>query len=149
MATTGNRKDPYRGFNFRVEIDNITVGAFSDVSGRSSDGDIVEFCDAARQLHIRKLTGLRKFSNITLKRGYTDNRELWNWRNNIVDSIPDRRDGTIVLMDEERNDVLRWEFEGGWIHKIDGPTFNTKGNDVAIESVELVVESLILKEAAV
>jgi hypothetical protein len=63
MATTGNRKDPYRGFNFRVEIDNITVGAFSDVSGLSSDGDTVEFCDAARQLHIRKLTGLRKFSN--------------------------------------------------------------------------------------
>ncbi|PYJ68123.1 MAG: phage tail protein [Verrucomicrobia bacterium] len=149
MATTGNRKDPYRGFNFRVEINNITVGAFSDVSGLSSDGDIVEFCDAARHLHIRKLTGLRKFSNITLKRGYTENRELWNWRNNTVNSILDRRNGTIVLMDEERNDVLHWEFEGGWPHKIDGPTFNTKGNDVAIENVELVVESLILKEASV
>ena len=148
MATTGNRKDPYRGFNFRVEINNITVGAFSDVSGLSSDGDIVEFCDATRQLRIRKLTGLRKFSNLTLKRGYTDNDELWNWRNNIVNSIPDHRNGAIVLMDEERNEVLRWEFEGGWIQKIDGPTFNTKGNDVAIESVELVVESLILKEAS-
>ena len=148
MATTGNRKDPHRSFNFRVEIDNITVGAFSDVSGLSSDGDIVEFCDATRQLRIRKLTGLRKFSNITLKRGYTDNCELWNWRNNIVNSIPDHRNGAIVLMDEERNEVLRWEFEGGWIQKIDGPTFNTKGNDVAIESVELVVESLILKEAS-
>jgi phage tail-like protein len=145
MATTGDRKDPYRGFNFRVEIDNITVGAFSDVSGLSSDGDIVEFRDAARQLHLRKLTGLRKFSSITLKRGYTDNRELWNWRNNIVEGTPDRRNGAIVLMDEERNDVLRWEFEGGWIHKIDGPTFNAKGNDVTMESVELVVESLILK----
>jgi phage tail-like protein len=145
MATTGDRKDPYRGFNFRVEIDNITVGAFSDVSGLSSDGDIVEFRDAARQLHVRKLTGLRKFSSITLKRGYTDNRELWNWRNNIVKGTPDRRNGAIVLMDEERNDVLRWEFEGGWIHKIDGPTFNAKGNDVTMESVELVVESLILK----
>jgi phage tail-like protein len=149
MATTGNRKDPYRGFNFRVEINNVTVGAFSDVSGLSSDGDIVEFCDAARQSHNRKLMGLRKFSNITLKRGYTDNGELWNWRNNIVNSIPDRRTGTIVLMDEKRNDVLRWEFEGGWIHKFDGPTLNAKGNDVAIESMELVVDGLILQEAAV
>ena len=143
---TGDRRDPYRGFNFRVEIDNITVGAFSDVSGLSSDGDIVEYRDGTdRQLHVRKLMGLRKFSNITLKRGYTDNRELWNWRNNVVNGNPDRRNGAIVLMDEERNDVLRWEFEGGWIHKIDGPTFNAKGNDVTMESVEIVIESLVLK----
>jgi phage tail-like protein len=66
----------------------------------------------------------------------------------MVNSIADRRNGTIVLVDEKRNDVLRWEFEGGWIHKIEGPTRNAKGNDVAIESVELLVESLILKEAA-
>jgi phage tail-like protein len=143
---TGDRKDPYRGFNFRVEIDNITVGAFSDVSGLSSDGDIVEYREGTdRQLHVRKLMGLRKFSNIMLKRGYTDNRELWNWRNNIVNGTPDRRNGAIVLMDEERNDMLRWEFEGGWIHKIDGPTFNAKGNDVTIESLEIVIESLALK----
>jgi phage tail-like protein len=143
---TGDRKDPYRGFNFRVEIDNIKVGAFSDVSGLSSDGDIVEYRDGTdRDLHVKKLMGLRKFSNITLKRGYTDNRELWDWRNNIVNGTPDRRNGAIVLMDEERNDVLRWEFEQGWIHKIDGPTFNAKGNDVTIESVEIVVESLSLK----
>jgi phage tail-like protein len=143
---TGERKDPFRGFNFRVEIDGITVGSFSDVSGLSSDGDVVEYRNGDDvPLHVRKLMGLRKFSNITLKRGYTDNRELWNWRNNIVNGIPDRRHGAIILMDEERKDVLRWEFEDGWIHKIDGPTLNAKGNDVSLESVEIVIESLILK----
>jgi phage tail-like protein len=145
MATTGQRKDPYRGFNFRVKIDNITVGAFSDVSGLSSDGDIVPFRDADRQLHVRKLTGLRKFSNITLKRGYTGSRELWNWYNNVVNGIPDRRNGAIVLMDEEGKDMLRWEFEGARINKIDDSTVNAKGNDRTIESLELVIESLILK----
>jgi phage tail-like protein len=143
---TGDRKDPYRGFNFRVEIDNITIGAFSDVSGLSSDGDIVEYRDGTdRQLHVRKLIGRPKFDKVTLKHGQTDNRELWNWRSNIVNGIADRRNGAIILMDEERNDVLRWEFEGGWIHKIDGPTFNAKGNDVAMETVEIVIESLTLK----
>jgi phage tail-like protein len=143
---TGDRKDPYRGFNFRVEIDGISVGSFSDVSGLSSDGDIVEYRNGDDvPLHVRKLAGLRKFSNLTLKRGYTDNRELWNWRNNIINGTPDRRNGAIVLMDEERKDVLRWEFEGGWIHKIDGPTFNAKGNDVTVESLEIVIESLTLK----
>jgi phage tail-like protein len=143
---TGERKDPFRGFNFRVEIDGITVGSFSDVSGLSSDGDVVEYRNGDDvPLSVRKLMGLRKFSNITLKRGYTDNRELWNWRNNIVNGVPDRRNGAIVLMDEEHNDALRWEFEGGWIHKIDGPTLNAKGNDVIIESLEIVIESLTLK----
>ena len=143
---TGDRKDPYRGFNFRVEIDGISVGSFSDVSGLSSDGDIVEYRNGDDvPLHVRKLAGLRKFSNLTLKRGYTDNRELWDWRNNVLNGVPDRRNGAIVLMDEQRKDVLRWEFEGGWIHKIDGPTFNAKGNDVTVESLEIVIESLTLK----
>src|SRR5262245_24335590 len=142
---TGDRKDPYRSFNFRVEIDGIAVGSFSEVSGLSSDGDVVEYRNGDDvPLHVRKLTGLRKFSNITLKRGYTQNRELWNWRNNIVNGGADRRDGSVVLMDEERKDVLRWNFTAGWIHKIDGPTFNAKGNEVGMEMMELVVESLSL-----
>jgi len=142
---TGDRKDPFRSFNFRVEIDGINVGSFSDVSGLSSDGDAVEYRNGDDvPLHVRKLMGLRKFSNITLKRGYTDNRELWTWRNNIINGVPDRRDGSIVLMDEQRKDVLRWNFTAGWIHKIDGPTFNAKGNEVGMEMVEIVVESLSL-----
>jgi len=144
---TGDRKDPYRSFNFRVEIDGIAIGSFSEVSGLSSDGDIVEYRNGDDvPLHVRKLTGLRKFSNITLKRGYTQNRELWKWRKNIVDGVTDRRDGSIVLMDEERKDVLRWNFTAGWIHKIDGPTFNAKGNEVGMEMVEIVVESLSLAD---
>jgi len=143
---TGDRNDPVRTFNFRVEIDGISVGSFSEVSGLSSDGDIVEYRNGDDvPLHVRKLMGLRKFpNNLALKRGYTDNRELWEWRNNIVNGAADRRDGSIVLMNEERQDVLRWNFTAGWIHKIDGPTFNAKGNEVAIESVEIVVESITL-----
>src|SRR6476661_1618012 len=97
---TGDRRDPFRSFNFRVEIDGIAVGSFSDVSGLSSDGDVAEYRNGD-DVPLR----LRKFSNITLKRGYTDNRELWDWRNNIVNGVADRRDGSIVLMDEERKDV--------------------------------------------
>ena len=143
---TGDRKDPYRGFNFRIEIDGISLGSFSDVSGLTSDGAIVEYRNGDDiPLHVRKMPGLNIAGPLTLKNGLTDNREFWTWRNNIINGTPDRRNGAIVLMDEARKDVLRWEFEGGWIHKIDGPTFNAKGNDVAIQSVEIVIESLTLK----
>ncbi len=143
---TGERVDPYRSFNFRIEIDNLSVGAFSECSGLSSDGDSVDYREGTDlPLSVRKLVGLRKYSNITLKRGYTQNKELWNWYTNIVNGIKDRRNGSIILMDEERKDVMRWSFENGWINKIEAPSFNASGNEVAIESVEIVHEGLTLE----
>ncbi len=138
-----DRIDPYRSFNFRVEIDGLTVGSFSECSGLSSDGDPVEYregTDAA--LTVRKLIGLRKYANITLKRGYTENTELWDWYRNIQNGVSDRRNGSIVLMNEQREDVLRWDIRDAWINKIDGPEFNASGNEVALEAVEIVHEGL-------
>ena len=138
---------PFLSFNFRVEIDGLTLGAFREVTGLSGDSTVVEYRDGSDAVRsVRKGPGLHTFPNITLKRGYTQNRELWNWRKNIVNGVADRRDGSIVLMDEERKDVLRWNFTAGWVHKIDGPTFNAKGNEVGMEMVEIVVESLILAD---
>lgn len=143
---TGQRTDPFRSFNFRVEIDGLSVGSFSECSGLSSEGDAVEYREGTDiPLTVRKLVGLRKYMNITLKRGYTQNRDLWEWYTNIVNGVPDRRSGTVILMDEERNDVLRWNFENAWVNKIEGPTFNASGNEVAIESVEIVHEGLTLE----
>lgn len=142
---TGTRNDPYRAFNFRIEIDNLTVGAFSECSGLSSDGDAVDYREGTDiPLNVRKLVGLRKYANVVLKRGYTQNTELWDWYTNIVNGIPDRRNGTIILMDEARNDVLRWNIENAWINKIEGPSFKANGNEIAMESVELVHEGLTL-----
>jgi phage tail-like protein len=143
---SGTRIDPFRAFNFRVEIDNLTVGSFSECSGLSSDGDAVDYREGTDiPLNVRKLVGLRKYANVVLKRGYTQNRELWDWYTNIVNGIPDRRNGTIILMDEERNDVMRWNIENAWINKIEAPTFKANGNEVAMESVELVHEGLTLE----
>src|SRR5437868_4371625 len=87
-------------------------GAWIEGGGLSSDGDAVEYRNGDDvRLSVRKLPGLRKFANITLKRGYTTNDELWKWRANIVTGKSDRRHGAIILMDEERKDVLAWEFE--------------------------------------
>jgi len=142
---TGQRKDPYRGFNFRVEIDNSTVAGFRECSGLALNTDPVDYREGTDvPLSVRKLTGLRKFTNITLKRGYTDNTELWKWYKNVLNGVTDRRNGSIVLQDEEHKDVLRWNFENGWIAKWEGPTMNATSNDVAIESIEIVHERVVL-----
>jgi phage tail-like protein len=143
---TGDRVDPFHGFNFRVELDNATVAGFREVGGLSFNTDPVEYREGTDvPLHARKLTGLSKFANISLKRGFTPNKELWNWYKNVLDGTPDRRSGSIVLQDELHADVLRWNFENGWICKWEGPALNATSNDVAIESIEICVERVELE----
>lgn len=142
---TSVRTDPFRAFNFRVEFDGLTVGSFSEVSGLTADGDSVDYREGTDiPLTVRKLMALRKYTNIVMKRGYTTNDELWTWYRNIANGIADRRNGSIILMDEERNEVMRWNVENAWINKIEAPTFNATANEVAIESCELVHEGLML-----
>jgi phage tail-like protein len=142
------RKDPYRSFNFRLEVGGLTVASFSEVSGLVAEGDAVDYREGDEKVNwVRKLVGLRKFNQITLKRGYTRNRELWDWYGKISVGTNDRRDGAIILMDEGRNDVIRWEFVKAWPNKIEGPSFNAHNNEVSMESVELVHEGLEIKLA--
>jgi phage tail-like protein len=92
----------------------------------------------------RKLVGLMKFSNIVLKRGITQDMDLWKWRKLVMDGkiAEARRNGAIILIDGEGNDAARWEFRDAWPVKLSGPSLNATGNDVAIETLELVHEGL-------
>jgi phage tail-like protein len=142
---TGDRVDPYRGFNFRVELGGTSVAAFREVTGLSFTIDPVDYREGTdTELHVRKLFALRKYANIGLKRGLTANRELWVWYSNLVGGQADRRSGAIVLQDEEHNDVARWSFVEGWICKWEGPAVNATANEVAIESIEICVEKVDL-----
>jgi phage tail-like protein len=141
----GVRNDPVRIFNFRVELDNTSVASFREASGLSLNTDPVDYREGTDAwLSVRKLPGLRKYMNITLKRGFTANEDLWNWYKNILNGVDDRRNGAVVLQDEQHKDVLRWEFQNGWICKWEGATMNATSNDVAIESIEICHERLEL-----
>jgi phage tail-like protein len=143
---TGVRNDPLRGYNFRIELDNTSVASFREASGLSQNTDPVDYREGTDAfLSVRKLPGLRKYSNITLKRGITDNHDLWNWYKNILNGVDDRRNGAVVLQDELHNDVLRWQFQNGWICKWEGSNLNATSNDVVIESIEICHERLELQ----
>ena len=140
------RDDPYTGFNFLVEIDGISVAAFSEVSGLASETEVIEYrAGSDRANTVRKLPGLTKYANIVLKRGVTQDAELWNWRKAIEQGTADRRSGSIVLLDDARNPVRRWHFSKGWVSKFAGPDLNAEANDVAIETIEIAHEGLTLE----
>ena len=139
MAT---RVDPYRSFNFLVEIDGITQAGFQECSGLDSQTASIDFRLGDDPMHVRKLTGLNTFSAISLKRGVTDSDELWKWRQTVVDGKTERRNGSIVLLDEKGAEKLRWNFSNAWPSKWTGPSFTSTGNSIAVESLEIMHEEL-------
>lgn len=137
---TGDRKDPFRAYNFLVEIDGITRAGFKECSGLDSAQDPIEYREGIDPIHSRKLPGLVKYSNISLKRGITDDAELWEWRKKAADGRVERKNGSIILLDDSGEEKLRWNFLNGWPTKWTGPSFNASGNEVAIESLEIAHE---------
>ncbi len=143
---TGDRKDPFRSFNFRVEIDGLTRAGFRECSGLDASQDPIEYREGTEGLTARKLPGLNKYSNITLKWGMTDDAELWDWRKKAITGKVERKNGSIVLLDEAGEEKLRWNFREAWPTKWTGPSFNATGNEVAIETLEITHEGLELQE---
>jgi phage tail-like protein len=139
MAT---RVDPYRGFNFLVEIDGITQAGFQECGGLDSSTAVVEYREGADANHTRKLTGLNTFSAITLKRGITDSDELWQWRLTAVEGRTERKNGSVVLLDEKGTEKIRWNFTNAWPSKWTGPAFNSTGNSIAVETLEITHEEI-------
>jgi phage tail-like protein len=139
---TGQRVDPYGNFNFLVEIDGITRAAFHDVTGFDSAIDVIEHREGGENATTRKLPGLTKYSNITLKWGMTDDRQLYEWHRDAVQGNVLRRNGSIVGLDRKGNEVVRWNFFNAWPSKYDAPDYNAEGSDVAIETLELAHEGL-------
>ena len=139
------RNDPFKDYSFLVEIDGIAHAAFSDVSGLSAEAEVIEYRSGADLTSTRKLPGRVRYGNVTLKRGLTTSRELFDWWTTVVNGNLQRRNVAVVLLDDARQPVLRWLLHSAWIAKIEFGSLHAKGNDVLIESVELAHEGLELE----
>jgi phage tail-like protein len=141
---TGQRIDPYRNFRFRVEIDGIQTAAFADATIPDSTTDSVDYREGTDAPVQRKLSGLTKYGNITLKKGLTDSMELYEWRKQVEQSGASkaRKNMSLILIDEEGNDKARWDIVEAWPTKYDPSDFSAKGNEVIIETLEIVHEGV-------
>jgi phage tail-like protein len=149
MSQTTTRVDPWRSFNFRVEIDGTTVAAFSEITGLTAEGDAVDYRTGADPNNsVRKLIGLRKYSALTLKNGMTTDLTLVNMYTLTANGDPKaRRSGTVVLQDETHKDVMFFHFVNGFVNKMELPHLTASGNEVALQSVEIVHEGLTVQLA--
>jgi phage tail-like protein len=143
---------PYGAYNFQVNIGasapDTQQGGFSDVSGLGTEFMVAEYRNGNdRENHVRKVAGLHKVSDVTLKRGMINAREINSWINDV------RRRGslasrtvTITLYDESQNPVQVWTLQRAIPMKWTGPTFAAKAHgDVAMEELTLACEGLELQ----
>jgi phage tail-like protein len=135
------RVDPYKNFNFRVEIEGLAVAGLSEGTGLETEVAVIEYREGADSA-VRKLPGLAKVGDVTLKRGITKSNELQDWHNNILNGVPDRKDVLVILMDDERTPVIVWKLFHAFPRKWQGPALRAHGNEVAIETLELSCEGL-------
>ena len=139
----GQRVDPYRAFNFLVEIEGLIVGGFSQVSGLESEVETTTYREGGlnRQQHV--LPGPTSYPNLVLTRGLTDVDTLWRWYEDVTRGIVRRKHGTIMLLDDAHAPVMSWEFRDAYPVKWRGPQLDAStGTTVAIEQVELVHRGL-------
>lgn len=127
--------------NWQLEIEGVTTGAFAEVSGLDSETEIIEYQDG-NDLILRKRPGRTKYSNITLKRGYINNTELWDWRKAVMDGKIERKSGSVILAGDDGSEVMRYNFFEAWPAKWKGFSLNGKGNSAMTEEIEMVVERL-------
>ena len=124
---TTARRDPYKGFNFLVEIDGTAVAGFSECSGLTTQTDVIEYREGAdKRNSVRKLPGLTHYGPLVLKRGLTQDKSLWNWRKSIIDGVIDRRNLSVVLLDDARQPIMSFKIADGWPSNGKGPLSTPK-----------------------
>jgi phage tail-like protein len=134
--------DPFASFNFKLEIEGITVAGFSEVTGLNQESNVIDYREGQEPITPRKLPGLNKFGNITLKRGVSPDLSVYNWRKTVTDGDIERRNASIVLHNEKHEEVVRWNLVNAWPSKYVGPDLKANANEVAIESIELTHEGV-------
>ena len=147
--SSGRNSDPLVGFNFRLEVEGKLTGYFTEVTGIGSENEIAEQKVVDKKGHelVQKVPGRLKWGDVTLKRGITDDMEIWNWRKLVEEGkMKDARtNASVIMMDRDYSDIARWDFLNAWPSKVTGPSIKADSNEFGIEEVTIVHEGMVRK----
>ena len=137
MAST-----PYGKFRYKVEIDGLEAGGFSEASGFDASIDVIEYREGDMVQTPMKRPGLKKYGNITLKQGVADSMVMYEWMIAGVEGEVERKTITITILDETETATASWQVINAWPAKYTAPDFNATASEVAIETLEIAHEGM-------
>jgi phage tail-like protein len=147
-----DRTSPYANYNFTVDLKTPGVdidhpfGGFSEVSGIGTELTVSEYrYGNDKEMHVRKIPGVHKSGDVTLKRGILNSKDFWEWIASARRaSVNAQRDVQVTLRDESGKDVESWTLRNCIPLKYTGPTLQGKGGgDVAMEELVLSSEGIV------
>ena len=136
-----NRIDPYFGFRFRIVIQGIIEGGFSEFSGLQATTQVEDFIEGGVNTYVHKFPKETTFENLVLKKGLADSNTLWQWHRDVIINNFQRRDVQIFLLKDRSGPNIaparQWSFRKAYPVKWTGPEFKADSNTVAFETLEL------------
>jgi phage tail-like protein len=142
-AQPGNWVDPYRAYNFKLLINNVTEGHFTEVSGLGVRVERISYREAGNNAIVRAIPGRVTYSAVTLRFGLTGSAELWDWLMTAVEGRVSRRNASIVMLDPSGSvETLRWNLLNAWPEEWYGAPLDAMSRELAIETLVLAHEGL-------
>lgn len=137
------RSDPYMTYNFLVEIGGLVAGGFTEVGGLESEIELESYAEGGVNGYVHYFPKQARYPNLVLSRGLTDSDILWLWYQATLVSKIQRKNGTIILLNQKRLPVMWWNFKNAYPVKWSGPVLNANNmSQVGIERIELVHEGI-------
>jgi phage tail-like protein len=152
------KQNPLMGYNFSVALLDPVIGAgpglsngsapaaggFSECSGLETTLEVEDYREGGNNRGVLHFPSRTTWAPIKLKRGITLDEDLWRWHQDFVEGVGSRRDGIIMLLDEQQRPARIWRFRRGLPVKWTGPQMNAGQAQVAIEEIEVVHEGLVM-----
>lgn len=139
----GDKTYPYASFRFRIEIKGLTIAQVSEVSGLQIETETEPYEEGGVNDYVHQLPKRTKYQHIILKRGITDLEDMWKWSQEVVSGKFKRKSGSIILINSNGEEKLRWNFLDAYPVKWTGPEFKSDSNTVAFEAIELAHNGIV------
>jgi phage tail-like protein len=144
MPETGSRTDPFLAFRFEVRLDDLAAGGFSECSGLALETEVHDYFEGGLNGTVLRFPTRTRQSNLVLKRGIVD-RVLWDWYFRLTQGIVELRNGSVAVLDPAGGEVVaEWHFLLAFPSKWQGPDLNAGQSNVAVETLELCHQGLVL-----
>ncbi|WP_308641261.1 phage tail protein [Paenibacillus nuruki] len=140
------RKDPLAAFRFMVQIDQLQVAGFSEISGLQAETKYETYIEGGENGYVHYLPTRREYPPLVFKRGIVFAQSLWNWYDGFKTGSIVKLNGSIMMSNDNYNDFMIWHFKDAYPVKWIGPQLSAKQNDIAFESIEIVHQGLSLDQ---
>jgi phage tail-like protein len=142
-AQPGAYSDPYRAYNFKLVIQGVAEGHFTDCSGLGVSVHPIRYREGGTAQVVHCIPGPVSYTDVELRYGLTASTELWDWMKSVVSGRVLRKNVSVLLLDSDgATEVMRWDLINAWPSEWRGAPLDALSHEVAIESLTLVFETL-------